>query len=506
MKKKPLDIIFSFVGMIILSALLAWILPGSDFGSFGVSATIDIDEQAIILQNVDGVLDEPKEVIKIYESGRLIGVIQDYSKIEKLLSEVYIENYQEDFPDTKMGLGEDIYISTELSSLNYENIDDEICDYLKNNDAFSVETNRVEFHDGKGVYSTIYVRDIDYFYEARDRYLLNFISSETLGLIEANQPIPDLITYGSREMDIEIKEDMIVSKGLASPSKIMTSMEEVLMFLSYGEDASPEIYIVEEFDTVEGVGSKSEGFLTAQQMVAINPGVLNSVDQVLEVGQELNIRYFESPITIEVKKELINKEIVYPGATQYLEDPDLREGMSYVSVQEKNGSKNVRYEETWVNGVLVSAEEISSIVTQPAVDRVEYYGVKYIAGVGTGTFMWPTSNPSITCGWYCYAGHQAIDIKNSYNRYGSIYASDRGEVEVNSYHSINGYYMIINHNNGYKSYYGHMNKPGYIPVGANVEKGEVIGQIGMTGLATGPHIHFYIEYNGSRSNPVYYLP
>lgn len=85
-------------------------------------------------------------------------------------------------------------------------------------------------------------------------------------------------------------------------------------------------------------------------------------------------------------------------------------------------------------------------------------------------------------------------------------AADRGTVIENSYHYINGYYMIIDHNNGYTSYYGHMNKKGFYPVGTNVEKGEVIGQIGMTGKATGPHIHFFITKNGVRVNPIYYLP
>ena len=79
-----------------------------------------------------------------------------------------------------------------------------------------------------------------------------------------------------------------------------------------------------------------------------------------------------------------------------------------------------------------------------------------IPGVGTGTFRWPVDNPTVTCQWGCYYGHRGTDIANAYDRYGNLYAADRGVIEVVGYNSVNGNYVIINHNNGYESYYGHM--------------------------------------------------
>lgn len=55
-----------------------------------------------------------------------------------------------------------------------------------------------------------------------------------------------------------------------------------------------------------------------------------------------------------------------------------------------------------------------------------------------------------------------------------------------------GSYVVITHGNGTQTLYGHMSKV-FTSVGASVEKGEVIGAVGMTGEATGPHLHFEVR-------------
>ncbi|MPM84352.1 hypothetical protein SDC9_131423 [bioreactor metagenome] len=179
--------------------------------------------------------------------------------------------------------------------------------------------------------------------------------------------------------------------------------------------------------------------------------------------------------------------------------------MSNVLVREEEGSKNVYYQEVYVNGVLSTYQVLSEEITLEPIQEVVEYGTKIIPGVGSGSFRYPVDNVKITCHWYCYAGHTAIDVVNIYSRYGSVKAADRGTIEETGYTSINGYYVWINHNNGYRTYYGHMSRPCYFSEGVNVEKGEVIGQIGMTGKASGPHVHFVIEYNGVRYNPCRWL-
>lgn len=66
-----------------------------------------------------------------------------------------------------------------------------------------------------------------------------------------------------------------------------------------------------------------------------------------------------------------------------------------------------------------------------------------------------------------------------------------------------GKYIRIRHSNGFQTAYGHMN--GYktgLKVGSKVKRGEVIGYIGQTGRATGPHLHYEVWKNGKTVNPL----
>ncbi len=81
-----------------------------------------------------------------------------------------------------------------------------------------------------------------------------------------------------------------------------------------------------------------------------------------------------------------------------------------------------------------------------------------------------------------------------------ILASADGVV---SFTGINGGYgntVIIDHDNGYKTMYAHCSKI-TIEQGTRVSTGTVIGAIGRTGSATGPHLHFEVFLNGNRVNP-----
>ena len=76
-----------------------------------------------------------------------------------------------------------------------------------------------------------------------------------------------------------------------------------------------------------------------------------------------------------------------------------------------------------------------------------------------------------------------------------------GTVTFCGWESGYGRLVIVRHNNVYSSYYGHLSRYGRgVRVGAKVRQGQVIGYVGATGLATGPHLDFRIKKYGQFTN------
>ena len=77
-----------------------------------------------------------------------------------------------------------------------------------------------------------------------------------------------------------------------------------------------------------------------------------------------------------------------------------------------------------------------------------------------------------------------------------------GVVEAAGRTRANGNYVVINHDKVYQTKYLHLNAiSDGITAGATVVQGQVIGTVGMTGLATGPHLHYEFLVNGRHRNP-----
>ena len=99
--------------------------------------------------------------------------------------------------------------------------------------------------------------------------------------------------------------------------------------------------------------------------------------------------------------------------------------------------------------------------------------------------------------------HNGVDMSAAQGT--PIYAAKSGKVTVTSFQAGGaGYYVSINHGDGFSSIYMHMTHYIVSP-GQYVTAGQVIGYVGSTGGSTGPHLHFGISYNGTYVNPMNYI-
>ncbi len=98
--------------------------------------------------------------------------------------------------------------------------------------------------------------------------------------------------------------------------------------------------------------------------------------------------------------------------------------------------------------------------------------------------------------------HQGVDLSADAGT--PIYAARAGQVSAATYGSAAGYYVRINHMDGFSSIYMHMTNY-VVSAGQNVSQGQLIGYVGRTGVATGNHLHFGIAYNGAYVNPANYI-
>ena len=101
-----------------------------------------------------------------------------------------------------------------------------------------------------------------------------------------------------------------------------------------------------------------------------------------------------------------------------------------------------------------------------------------------------------------YRMHNGVDMACSQGT--PIYATRSGQVTTATYEKNAGYYVSINHGDGFSSVYMHMTHY-VVKSGTYVSQGQLIGYVGSTGASTGPHLHFGISYNGSYVNPMKYV-
>lgn len=211
-----------------------------------------------------------------------------------------------------------------------------------------------------------------------------------------------------------------------------------------------------------------------------------------------------------VSTETIDETVSY--TTEYIDDPNHFEGWEMLIQEGSDGFRTVTYEiSSDPNGEEISRKELSETIHVEVVNEIIQRGSKPIPPTGaTGTYIWPCEvKEGLSSGYGSrdlfgsYDFHLGIDIPG--DKGDEIYASDGGEVIWAGFTPSYGNSVRIQHDDHTMTLYAHMSKLD-VEVGDMVYQGQLIGEMGRTGAASGVHLHFEVRIDSKTTDPMKYLP
>lgn len=294
---------------------------------------------------------------------------------------------------------------------------------------------------------------------------------------------------------VTLKQKVSTTEIKANPNKLLSSTQLAKVMMTGVE--SPTTYVVREGDTISSIAA--DHHITQEEIFANNPKI---DEMAMQIGDELTLTVPQPPITVTTFEDY-SEQIVTEPAVEIRKSETMREGESKVVAQGSKGLKRIDYRVTKQNGQMLREEWLGQEVTKKSSPKVIIKGTKVVQGEGSGNFMWPVSGASVTSPYGQRWGktHKGIDLVGS----SSVMAADDGVVSYAGTMTGYGNVIIINHNNGYETLYGHLSQID-TSTGAIVEKGQHIGVMGNTGHSTGTHLHFEVHTDGAIQNPLGYLP
>ena len=355
----------------------------------------------------------------------------------------------------------------------------------------------------------IYTIDKDTFTNAVEDLITVFVDEKKYEAYKNNSQ-QEITTVGSLIEKIYVDED-ITYKAVNIPvgEKIYTNSKDLSSFLLRGDDFEESIVKVKSGESVETISFDNK--ISVQEFLIYNPKY-TSRENLLVAGTDVVISKINPKVHVVVETyEVSDKETNYSTVEQY--DEELSQGSIIVTQEGENGIERVSQNVKSVNGQISFVDPVGKETIKPSVSKIVNIGTKYIPSVGSiSSWEWPTDSGYTISSYYGYrqyifgsSWHSGIDIAGT--GYGSnIYAANNGVITTRQWSDSYGWYIIINHNNGYYSLYGHMSRfSDNFSVGSTVERGQIIGYVGATGNVTGPHLHFEIrtcEYYSCTTNPL----
>ncbi|MFF2450703.1 LysM peptidoglycan-binding domain-containing M23 family metallopeptidase [Neobacillus sp. NPDC058068] len=435
-------------------------------------------------------------IYHVYLNGTYIGNVMDKDIIDKLVTEK-VDTAKQSIKDVNLKIGPQVeYIPEQVFRSEANN--QEAVQNIQSSFQIQAEASAILI-DGTPV---VYLDHEETAEQVIKNFKLQYVTEDQLTELEtrkdsAETALPPLQENETRLLDVHLSKNVSVETVNVAPDKIMSAADAVT-FLQKGT-LEEKKYAIQEGDVLETI-AEDHGLKLAE-ILALNPDITE--ETLLKIGQEINITALKPYIEVIVDKELNQKEDI-PFANEVVEDSSMPKGDTKEKQKGQNGSRSVTYAITEQNGVTVKKDKSSEQILQQAVNHIVIKGTKASPSRGEGSFAWPTVGGYVSSqmGYRWGKLHKGIDIAGPSNR--AIKAADNGVVVSAGWGNGYGNRVIIDHQNGFRTLYGHMSSLN-VKVGQTVSKGTQIGIMGSTGDSTGVHLHFEVYKNGSLVNPLSYL-
>ncbi len=269
--------------------------------------------------------------------------------------------------------------------------------------------------------------------------------------------------------------------------------EEALQFIIVGTDEK-KIHKIEKGENTWSIALKYG--LKMDDIMKANPGIEPTR---LQIGQEISLMVPEPLVSVRTKKYIELVEEI-PFETEYEKTNTLYKGDKKIIVQGREGEREVKGYIVKKNGTEIGMEIVDERILSEPKTRVIAEGIKpRPATMATGFFTNPTRG-RLTSSFGMRWGKQHTGIDIASPRGTPIFAADAGKVSFSGRKGTYGNLVIIDHENGYQTYYAHNNR-NLVKQGQRVYKKQKIAEMGSTGRSTGVHLHFEVRKNGTPINP-----
>lgn len=447
----------------------------------------------------------PAEKYQVYLDGTKIGILEDETELYNIINREQSEikdkyHIEQVYPPKGFEI---IAMQTYTPETTKAN---DIYDKIKEEKEFTIKGYTITIKSKEEGKAPMYINVLDreVFIQALNNLVSAFVDTDTYRSYIEGETV-HIVDTGELIEDIRFDETITIKESyIGANEKIYTDVEELSQSLLFGENFQKKEYTVKKGDSIASISEKNK--LNPQEFLIANPKFPNE-DALLAIGEVVNIALISPQLTLRVDMRIIeDTEIAYERETVY----DAAKSPSYRVITRRGikGVARITKKSTFVNGEELQGVEVlnKQVLREPTkeiITRGRRVGGVYVdTGLDWG---WVTNTPYVITSFFDWRWgkmHYGLDITGT--GWGSpIYAAADGVViRANSSCPSNGRgygdtcggglgnNVIIDHQNGYFTTYGHMINRLNVREGQVVKRGDVVGYMGNSGSSTGCHLHY----------------